>query len=42
MDDALKMKVFTDYALHRYYRAKADQWLAEYKKQQVIRTNEKG
>lgn len=32
VDDVLKMKVFTDYALHRYYRGKADQWLEQRKK----------
>ena len=32
VDDVLKMKVFTDYALNRYYRAKADQWLEQRKK----------
>lgn len=32
VDDVLKMKVFTDYALHRYYRGKADQWLQQRKR----------
>jgi hypothetical protein len=41
MDDVLKIKVFTDYALHRYYRAKADQWLVEHKKRQAIETRDK-
>jgi len=29
IDDVLKIKVFTDYALHTYYRSQADQWLSE-------------
>jgi hypothetical protein len=29
MDDVLKIKVFTDYALHTYYRSQAEQWLKE-------------
>ncbi len=32
IDDVLKIKVFTDYALHVYYRKKADQWLNEQRK----------
>jgi hypothetical protein len=32
MDDVLKIKVFTDYALHTYYRSQADQWLNEKRK----------
>jgi hypothetical protein len=32
IDDVIKIKVFTDYALHRYYRKKADQWLIEQRK----------
>jgi len=27
LEDVLKVKVFTDYALYRYYRARADEWL---------------
>jgi hypothetical protein len=29
IEDVLKIKVFTDYALHTYYRTKANQWLTE-------------
>jgi len=29
VDDVLKMKVFTDYALHEYYRGKGRQWLKQ-------------
>lgn len=36
MDDVLKIKVFTDYALHTYYRSQADQWLNEKKKAGII------
>ena len=32
MDDVLKIKTFTDYALHKYYRLKAEQWLSEQRK----------
>ncbi len=32
IDDVLKIKVFTDYVLHVYYRKKADQWLSEQRK----------
>ena len=28
-EDVLKIKVFTDYALHNYYRSKADEWLEQ-------------
>lgn len=31
IDDVLKIKVFTDYALHKYYRSQADQWLNDKK-----------
>lgn len=31
-EDVLKIKVFTDYALHRYYRAKADEWLEQHRR----------
>ncbi len=31
-EDVLKIKVFTDYALHRYYRSKADEWLGQRRK----------
>jgi hypothetical protein len=41
MDNVLKMKVFTDYALHKYYRSQADHWLAEHKKCQTVERNEK-
>jgi hypothetical protein len=34
-EDVLKMKVFTDYALHRYYRSKADEWLKQRRKDDV-------
>ena len=36
MDDVLKIKVFTDYALHTYYRSQADQWLNEKKKAGIL------
>jgi hypothetical protein len=29
LEDVLKVKVFTDFALHRYYRARADEWLEQ-------------
>lgn len=32
-DDVIKIKVFTDFALHKYYRAKADRWLEEQRKE---------
>ena len=32
MDDVLKIKAFTDYALHKYYRSQADEWLNEKRK----------
>jgi hypothetical protein len=43
IDDVIKIKVFTDYALHKYYRSKADQWLTEHKnkKRQAIEMSEK-
>jgi hypothetical protein len=41
IDDVLKIKVFTDYALHKYYRSKADQWLVEHKKRQAVEMSEK-
>jgi hypothetical protein len=31
-DDVIKIKVFTDYALHKHYRSRADQWLSEQRK----------
>lgn len=31
-EDILKIKVFTDYALHKYYRSKADEWLDQRRK----------
>lgn len=41
MDNVLKMKIFTDYALHKYYRSQADLWLAEHKKRQAVVRNGK-
>lgn len=29
VEDVLKVKAFTDYALYRYYRARADEWLEQ-------------
>jgi hypothetical protein len=31
-EQALKIKTFTDYVLHRYYRSKADEWLDQQRK----------
>lgn len=41
IDDVIKIKVFTDYALHKYYRSKADEWLVEHKKRQALKQNRK-
>ena len=41
MDNVMKMKVFIDYALHKYYRSQADLWLAEHKKRQAVERNGK-
>lgn len=29
IDDVLKIKIFTDYVLHKYYRSEANQWLSK-------------
>ncbi len=31
-DDVLKIKSFTDYALHKYYQSKADEWFEQWRK----------
>jgi len=31
-DDVLKIKVFTDYVLHKYYRSQGDEWLNKQRK----------
>ena len=36
-DDVIKIKVFTDYALHKHYRLRADQWLSEQRKDGSIK-----
>jgi hypothetical protein len=31
IDDVLKIKLFTDYALHKYYQSKADEWIEQWR-----------
>ncbi len=34
-DDVLKIKSFTDYALHKYYQSKADEWFEQWRRNEL-------